>query len=179
MNVGAKTETDYGDYFMWGSATPNTADECTWANAPFNGGYSEYNDDYFTSHKSEWLDDNNNLKPEFAAAKAIMGGDWRMPTKAEIQELIDKTTNEWVTNYKGTGVNGYKFTGSNGNSIFIPAAGFCTNGSVRSVDSLGRGWSSSLYASGPGNAWRLYFRSGGCGVDNGSRYYGWSVRGVL
>lgn len=36
MNIGAETETDYGDYFMWGSVTPNTADECTWESGCHN-----------------------------------------------------------------------------------------------------------------------------------------------
>ena len=179
MNVGARSETDYGNYFMWGSTTPNTADECTWGNAPFNNRANDYDSNYFNNHKSEWLDDNNNLKPKYDAASHIMGGDWRMPTKAEIQELIDKTTNEWVTNYKGTGVNGYNFTGSNGNSIFIPAAGDCYNGLVGGVGGDGAVWSSSLNTSTPRKAWYLYFDSGSCNMDNYDRYSGQSVRGVL
>ena len=164
---------------MWGSTTPNTASECTWATAPFNNGSDSYNEEYFNSVK-DTVCPNGVLAKGYDAASHIMGGDWKMPTKAEFQELIDNTTNKWVEDYNGSGVNGRKFTSKiNGISIFFPAAGFCTNGSVRNVGSLGGVWSSSLYASGPGNAWRLYFRSGGCGVDNGSRYYGWSVRGVL
>ena len=50
-NLGAKTETDYGNYYMWGSTTPNTADECTWTNAPFNNGSSLYDEEHFTTHK--------------------------------------------------------------------------------------------------------------------------------
>ena len=75
MNVGATSETDYGDYFMWGSTTPNTNTPCNWANAPFNNGANDYDEEYFTTHKSEWLDNNDNLKPEFDAARAIIGGD--------------------------------------------------------------------------------------------------------
>ena len=119
-NVGAETETDFGDYFMWGSVTPNTADECIWKNAPFNNGSISCDEEYFNVHKSEWLDDNENLKPEFDAATQIMGGNWRMPTKDELKELLDNTIKEWA---QVNGVNGYKFIGSNGNSIFIPAAG--------------------------------------------------------
>ena len=178
-NLGAKTETDYGNYYMWGSTTPNTADECTWKNAPFNNGASDYDSNYFINHKSKWLDDNNNLKPEFDAARAIMKGDWRMPTKAEIQELINNTTNKWFANYNGTGVSGTKFTGSNGNSIFIPAAGSCYNGVVAVVDNDGDIWSSSLNTSTPRNAWYLYFDSGSCNMSDRSRYYGYAVRGVL
>ena len=178
-NVGATSETDYGDYFQWGSTEPNTADECTWADAPFNNGLDSYNEEYFTTHKSEWLDSKDNLKPEFDAATQIMGGDWRMPTEAEIKELIDYTTNKWFTNYNSTGVKGRKFTGSNGNSIFIPAAGNRYGGSVSLVGYDGYIWSSSLYAPHPTYAWYLHLSSGKCGMENYSRCNGHSVRGVL
>ena len=178
-NVGATSETDYGDYFMWGSTTPNTADECNWSKAPFNNGSDSYNEGYFNAHKSEWLDSKNNLKPEFDAARAIMKGDWRMPTKAEWQELLNNTNKEWT---QVNGVNGYKFTskkeGYQNNSIFIPAAGYCDVGSVYNVGNNGNVWSSSLNASNPDGAWGLGFDSGNCYMGYGNRYYGLSVRGV-
>ena len=104
-----------------------------------------------------------------------------MPTQTEFQELIEGTTNEWVTNYNGSGVNGYKFTHKTDTSkyIFIPAAGFCSDGSVDNVGSYGYVWSSSLYTPYPNLAWYLYFNSGNCSMDlNNSRYCGQSVRGV-
>ena len=178
-NIGATSETDYGDYFMWGSTTPNTTSQCTWSNAPFNNGLDSYNEEYFNAHKSEWLDDNNNLKPEYDAARANMGGDWRMPTKDELKELLDNTDKLWTTI---NGVNGYKFTsnkeGYQNNSIFIPAAGYCDDGSVSNVGYGGYVWSSSLGTSSPNGAWYLYFHSDGCYMNNYYRYYGQSVRGV-
>ena len=175
-NVGATSETDYGDYFQWGSTEPNTADECNWADAPFNNGSDSYNEEYFTTHKSEWLDSKDNLKPEFDAARAIMGGDWRMPTKAEIQELLDYTSNKWT---RVNGVYGRKFTGSNGNSIFIPAADFRLGSSFYGrEDYSGDIWSSSLFTSRPKNAWYLNFFSDDFYVDYADRNYGLMVRGV-
>ena len=176
-NIGAETETEYGDYFMWGSTTPNTNTTCDWEHAPFNNGSSDYNEEYFTSHKSEWLDDNGNLKPEFDAATQIMRGDWRMPTKAEIQELLDYTSNKWT---EVNGVYGRKFTGSNGNSIFIPAADFRSGSSFYGrEDYNGDIWSSSLFTSRPKNAWYLNFFSDDFYVDYADRNYGLMVRGVL
>ena len=177
-NVGAKKETDYGDYFMWGSITPNTKDECNWANAPFNDGSDTYNEAYFTIHKSEWLDDKDNLKPEYDAAYKATNGMGRMPTRGEINELLSGTTNEWIHDYKGTGVNGRKFTGSNGNSIFIPAAGQCYNGSVGTVGDNGVVWSSSFNTSYPYSAWYLAFNSGDCGMYGILHYFGRSIRPV-
>ena len=180
-NVGATSETDYGDYFQWGSTEPNTADECNWSDAPFNNGSDSYNKEYFTTHKSEWLDSKDNLKPEFDAARAIMKGDWRMPTEAEFDELLSGTTNEWIEDFNGTGVNGRKFTSKTDTSkyIFIPAAGFRTNGSVNYVGIHGDVWASSLDISNPNYAWILNPNSGVCCKGYCYRYDGKSVRGVF
>ena len=179
-NVGAENETDYGDYFMWGSTTPNTADKCTWSNTPFNNGSSSFDPSYFNSVK-ETVCSNGILAKEYDTATQIMGGDWRMPTKDEFDELLSGTTNEWITNFNGTGVNGRKFTSKTDTSkyIFIPAAGYCYDGSVGNVGSDGYVWSSSLYASYPGDAWYLHFYSDDCYVYSSYRYMGRSVRGVM
>ena len=180
-NIGAKTEMDYGDYFMWGSTTPNTDTPCNWANAPFNGGAETFNETYFNAHKSEWLDDNGNLKPEDDAATQIMGDEWRMPTKADFQELIGKTNHEWVTDFNESGVNGIKFISKTdiNKYIFIPAAGYYDDGPVSGVGSYSNVWSSSLNTSIPNSAWGLYFTSSRCEMTgNYYRCYGRSVRGV-
>ena len=179
-NLGAENETDYGDYFMWGSVTPNTPEECTWTNAPFNGGLSYYNSTYFSEVKDTvWP--NGVLTKEYDAASQIMGGDWRMPTRDEFQELLDNTDNEWIEDFNGSGVNGRKFTSKiNGNSIFIPASGvrsgsaFCYQGIFSQV------WSSSLVTESPSFAWNLYFNLGGISAHSTSgRYFRFAVRGVM
>ena len=177
MNVGATSETDYGDYFMWGSIEPNTADECTWANAPFNGGASDYDETKFNPVKGT-VCPNGVLAKGYDAASHIMGGDWRMPTKDEFQELYNNTNKEWT---QVNSVNGWKFTSRTDTSkyIFIPAAGYRDNDSVSNRGDSGYVWSSSLNTSGPDSAWELDFNSGNCYVLNLSRYYGLSVRGVL
>ena len=182
MNVGATSETDYGYYFQWGSTTSNNNTPCDWEHAPFNGGYSEYNADAFNSVKNTACP-NGVLAKEYDAAAQIMGGDWRMPTEAEFQELLKNTSKQWITNYNGSGVNGYKFTsnkeGYQNNSIFIPAAGNCYDSSVLNVGSGGGVWSSSLCTSGSGSAWNLSFSSDNCLIYGSGRYFGQSVRGVL
>ena len=125
------------------------------------------------------------LDPEDDAARANMGGDWRMPTRTEIQELLNNTTTEWFDNFNGTGRKGYKFISKADTSkyIFIPAAGCSSNGSVYNVGYYGYVWSSSLDAEDNGCAWDLHFDS-----DNISgiyynfyrnRYRGYAVRGVM
>ena len=177
-NVGATSETDYGDFFMWGSTKANTPDECVWENAPFNGGNTSYNADAFNKVKDTACP-NGILAKEYDAAAQIMGGDWRMPTQTEWQELLNNTDKLWTTI---NGVNGYKFTsikeGYQNNSIFIPAAGNCYDGSLNDVGNYGSVWSSSLSTSNPYYAWGLYFDSSGCLMGSGYRCSGQSVRGV-
>ena len=151
---------------MWGSTTPNNDTLCDWEHAPFNNGSSDYNETYFNSVK-DTVCPNGILAKEYDAASQIMGGDWRMPTKEDFDELLKGTTSEWIEDYKGTGVSGSKFTGSNGNSIFIPAAGY-----------YGDVWSSSLSTFPSDCAWHLLFDSEDCGMYGSYRYYGRSVRGV-
>ena len=187
-NIGASSETESGLYFQWGetsgvsgSLVGKYSDEnYIWGSYKYcNGSYdtlTKYNT--LTSY-GENPDNITVLESVDDAAAQIMGGDWRMPTKAEFDELLSGTTNEWIADYNGTGVSGRKFTSkTNSNSIFIPVAGRCNGGSVYDVGSSGRVWSSSLDTSGPGNAWDLNFASGYCFMGRSNRCFGFSVRGV-
>ena len=179
-NLGAETETDYGNYYMWGSTEPSTAEECNWVNAPFNNGSDSYNEEYFTTHKSEWLDSKDNLKPEFDAAYKATDGAARMPTQDDIQELIDNTFYEWVENFNNSNVNGIKFISKTDKSkyIFIPAAGNYNNGSVDGVGKYGLVWSSSHYTLVSYYAWNLFLIAVVCRMYDGYRCFGRSVRPV-
>ena len=154
MNIGAETETDYGDYFMWGSTTPNNDTPCDWEHAPFNGGYSEYNAGAFNQVK-DTVYPNGVLAKEYDAAAQIMGGDWRTPTKADFEELL-AYTEHWHYS-TASGVVGYKFIASNGKYIFIPLSGYRADSSTNSQNYLGRVWSSSLNTTTPQYAWSLKF----------------------
>ena len=163
---------------MWGSTTSNTNTLCDWEHAPFNNGSTEYNEEYFNSVKDN-VCSNGILAKEYDAARANMGGDWRMPTEAEIKELCAETNNGW------TQVNdalGWKFTSKVDASkyIFIRVAEYRMGSSFTSSN-YGAIWSSSLNTSDRSAACRLYFDYyGGVGVDNHfNRYFGFSVRGVL
>ena len=186
-NIGATTETEGGVFFQWGDTSGVSGSlvgkysdkNYTWATAPFNNGSRSYDNTYFNSVKNT-VCPNDVLAKEYDTATQIMGSDWRTPTKAELQELLNGTTNEWIEDFKSTGVNGMKFTSKKDTSkyIFIPAAGSCNDGSVYSVGSRGFVWSSSLDTSHPSNAWNLGFLLDYCYMDSGNRYSGRSVRGV-
>lgn len=176
-NIGAKKETDYGDYFMWGSTEPNNNTNCNWSTAPFNNGSSSYNSSYFSSVK-DTVCPNGILAKEYDVAAQVMGGNWRMPTKAEFQELFNNTTNEWT---QLNGVNGRKFTSKTDTTkyIFIPAAGNRSKNNMTLLGSTGNVWSSSLNTSKPQNAFKMFLDSDKVNVPSYiSRWVGESVRGV-
>ena len=189
-NVGAKKETDYGLYFKWGETSGvsgSLVGKCSDENYSL-ASYKYCDGPYDTLTKYNTLslygenpDNITTLESVDDAATQIMGVDWRMPTKDEIQELIDNTDSEWVEDFNGTGVNGRKFTSKADTSkyIFIPAEGCCSYGSVYNVNYYGYVWSSSLGTSYSTNAWYLYFNSGSCYMSYNNRCDGQTVRGVM
>lgn len=84
------------------------------------------------------------------------GGSWRLPTKNEMQELVDFCS--WTLTTQN-GVKGYKVTGPNGNSIFLPASGRRDGSSLEYAGSNGYYWSSTPYESNSYNAYYLFFDS--------------------
>ena len=179
MNVGAEKETDYGDYFMWGSTKPNTDTLCDWGHAPFNGGAETSDEAYFNSVKNT-VCPNGILAKEYDVAYKATKGIARMPTQAELQELVNNTTNKYIKNYNGSGVNGRKFTGSNGKYIFIPASGRRYSSMFENKGTSGTLWTSSLYAAMTDCAYFLYFSSTSIRPNSTDGHnWGMPVRGVL
>ena len=105
----------------------------------------------------------------------MLGNGARIPTAEDWRELIANTTSEWTT---VNGVRGYKFTAPNGNSLFLPAAGYRWDGSLYGAGAYGFYWSSSLITDYPYYAWYCYFCSGYVGMDNDYRLSGHTVRAV-
>ena len=181
-NIGAKTETDYGYYFQWGDIEDKSNSDYSWATYKYCNGSSTTMTKYCTNSSNGTVDNKTTLDPEDDAATQIMGGDWRMPTSDECEELINNTINEWISDYNGTGVSGRKFTSKTDTSkyIFFPAAGGGYQHSAYDVGYYGDVWSSSLNISNPYSVWYLVFNSVNCSMGRfGSRYYGKSVRGVF
>ena len=157
FNIGATSETDYGDLFAWGATEPYLI--------------GRDNTDNYSSSKAGAIQ--HNLLPYEDAATILWGSGWRMPSKAQFDELLANTTDEWTAI---NGINGRKFTASNGNYIFFPAAGYVDGGSLLSRGSNGRYWSRSFNSS--SNAWKLNFNSSERNVNTNNRNNGFSVRAV-
>ena len=121
-------------------------------------------------------DNKTTLEAADDAATRKLGSLWRMPTKEEIRELLDHCTWNWTTQ---DGKNGYEVKSkTNGNSIFLPAAGYRGGSVLFDAGSEGRYWSSSLNTAYSDNARYLYFDSGVHDWYGNHRYYGFSVRPV-
>ena len=137
-NIGATSPEEYGDYFAWGETKPKS--DYSWETYKWCNGSettltkyctdSEYGDNGFTDGLTE-------LQPEDDAATANWGSKWQMPSMEQFQELINSeyTTAEWTTQ---NDVYGYKITSiNNGNSIFLPAAGYHYDSSLYNAGSYG------------------------------------------
>ena len=160
-NIGATKESDYGDLFAWGATEPYRLNGTT----PIDN-----TNNYSASYANKIQHD---LYPNEDAATVHWGKGWKMPTKAQFDELLANTTDEWTAI---SGINGRKFTASNGKYIFFPAAGGVFGGSLYNRGSNGTYWSRSFDSS--SNAWRLDLDSSERVVNAEYRGYGFSVRPV-
>ena len=173
-NVGATKPEEYGDYFAWGETEPKST--YNWSTYKYCNGSSSTLTKYNTVSSRGTVDNKTTLDLSDDAARANWGGSWRMPTDAELTELRENCTWTWTTQ---NGVYGYKVTSKkNGESIFLPAAGYRYDSSLSYAGSYGYYWSSSLYTDYPYSAWNVDFYSNNVGRSNFLRSYGFSVRPV-
>ena len=172
MNLGASKPEEYGDYFAWGET--DSKDDYSWSTYEFSnspsGPFSKYNTD--SSYGT--VDNKIVLDAEDDVAHVKLGGNWRMPTDAEWTELQENCTWTWTTQ---NGSKGRLVTASNGNSIFLPAAGYRYDTTLAREGSYGYYWSSSLAT--PGAARFLRFYSGYVARYSDYRYNGYSIRPVF
>lgn len=177
-NVGAALPEGYGDYFAWGESIPKST-YYNWVTYKYAKDDPKKLMKYCSSPDYSLYaltDGRTNLESSDDAATANWGSNWCMPTQEQLQELIDNCTWTWTTR---NGKNGYEVKGKNGNSIFLPAAGYRSETSIEDVDFSGYYWSSSLNESRPSDGLRLHFSS--CYVElygRGDRSSGFSVRPV-
>ena len=182
-NVGAEKPAEYGDYYSWGEVKPKPGN--TWTNYKFYKSGDSNKDVKFTKYSNSIkygvVDKKNKLDPEDDVAHVKWGGDWRLPTKKEMEELYTSCSWEWVViddvpGFKVTSmISGYK-----DRFIFLPAAGYRNISNTIDVGSAGHYWTSSLTSVTNNYAYYLcyYYYNQKRTVDIDYRYYGLSVRPV-
>lgn len=162
-NVGANSPEKVGDYFAWGeTSTKQMYDWKQYKYSSFIDG--EYKLNKYCTNSScgvnGFVDSLTVLEPVDDVAMTILGGDWRMPTAEDYDELYQNTTFTWTAI---NGVYGRLLTGSNGNSIFLPATGFRLDNQLICTG-LGIYWSSSLQTECQVAGWSLHFDDVNCHV---------------
>lgn len=195
-NIGAESPEDSGLYFQWGDTVGYTLEQVANGEKVFDwdtyfdttDGGSTFNKYARTNGKLRVLEASDD------AASVNMGSDWRMPTFDELYELtnnnnttitfIDLQGNEFSKSEVRDGAiaknnfKGFRFTGKNGNSIIIPASGYCTNSKYDSVNDGCFLWSSTLSTSGDTSCLTEFITNIGAAMSNVPRFRGHSVRGV-
>ena len=172
-NVGATKPEEFGGYYAWGETEEK--ENYSWSTYKWCNGSSNTMTKYCTNSSYGTVDNKTVLDPKDDVAHVKWGGTWRMPTKAEQDELRNNCTWTWTIQ---NGVEGYKVTGPNGNSIFLPAAGYRDGTGAYNRGSVGFCWSSSLGSDYSNNAYYLYFSSGNHVWNGKYRCDGLSVRPV-
>ena len=192
-NLGASKPEECGDYFAWGETEPYygyvISDSFIWKEGKETGySWSSYKwcmgalntITKYCARSSDgydgFTDGKTVLDPEDDAAHINLGEEWRIPTNDEWEELRANCSWNWTT---VNGVNGHLVTGKNGNSIFLPAAGWISNTSIEYYNRRGRYWSSSLIVAHDSNgAWDMSSDVANVVINGDYRSNGYSVRPV-
>ena len=149
-----QSPTNYGSYYAWGETEEKDV-------------YNESTYKYYQN--GSWVSIGSDISgTEFDVAHVKWGGNWVMPTHDQQVELLDNCNSEWTTE---NGVNGRRFTGPNGNSIFLPAAGYRWNGYLYDAGRFGYYWSSSQIPEDSVSACYL-------GFSTGYAYWNYDIRGI-
>lgn len=159
-NIGAESETGYGDYFSWGEVNPKND-------------YTRASYLYYV--KGNYQNIGANISGTgYDAAHVNWGGTWRLPTLDDMNELMQCTWQSKTVN----SIHGYQVTGSNGNSIFLPCAGFCYDGSTPSdLGVEGYYWTGTMVAGRPSSSYCISTSDIGETWWT-SKYFGYSIRPV-
>ena len=176
-NLGAFKPEQGGYYYQWGDTIGWTKEQVG-NPKQFASDWSDYkfgSSDNFTKYNTS--DNKLQLDLEDDAVNVAFGSNWRIPTADDLQELYDNTKKEWISI---DGMDGYKLTSSNGNYIFLPAAGSCKDHSLSLYKIVGFIWSSSLFNNvNMSNTYVCYFEDGF--LQNRMDFYrnnGFPVRGI-
>ena len=159
-NLGAEAPEEYGLLFSWGEIRRK------W-------NYTEDKYNYFKNEQYVFIGDDI-AGTKYDAATANWGIEWRMPTIEEVNELLNRC--DWTPDTVNL-IPGYRVTGYNNNSIFLPAAGYQNDRKRHEEGEQGFYWTSTLNPDLTSAAYNLNFK-GYAQQWSASRAYGFSIRPV-
>lgn len=162
-NLGATKPEEFGDYYAWGETEKKESYD--WSTYIHCDGTAKSCHDLGGDISGTSYD----------VAHAKWGGTWRMPTNEEMKELIDECKHKWV---QVNDVYGIRFTGPNGNSIFLPATGYRNAANLQSQDNQGCYWLGTSLSTYNFFAYSLKISSEVVNTNSMYRYYGLCVRPV-
>ena len=176
-NVGSNSPEDFGGYYAWGETEPKELYD--WKSYKYGRFFNErYQLNKYCTDScygiNGFVDNLPVLEPDDDVARVCWGEGWCMPTIGEWEELFLNTTGEWT---KLNDVKGWRCTASNGNSLFLPAAGYWWDDAFNA--DLGLYWSRSINKEFPYRAWGFHFNCDSshlCGSSDRNR--GQTVRAV-
>lgn len=168
-NIGATSPSEIGDYFAWGEREPK--DVYGWDT------YKLCRGSYNSIFKYTETDGKKVLDSQDDVAKSMLGGEWRIPTKEDMEELVEECEWKWTSL---NGQLGWKVIGSNNNYIFLPASGAASSYRIAGVNELGRYWTATRDESNY-SAYNLRFKDGTdtIVVVDDTRFYGRTIRPVI
>ena len=162
-NLGGTNPQDLGQYFSWGNVTGHAKDS----------GY-DFSQTTYNGTTGAGLMGGLSTSSSYDAARSIKGYPWRIPTYDDFLELLSYCRAQWTT---VSGQAGMRFTSNiNGNSIFLPAAGYYNGTTLQYLGTYGSYWAATL--NNATNAYSLLFYSTYVNMYNYARYYGLPVRAV-
>ena len=179
--MGASSPEDYGNYYAWGEISSKK--KYIWANYKYNAGgsddligeFSKYNID----NNRGVVDGRTKLELSDDVAHVKWGGNWRIPTVSDFEELMENCTWEWTTQ---DGVLGYKVTsnksGYSGHSIFLPAGGAFIYENKDLVGEWGYYQANRIHPDGSSYNYELSFNKVKYEIERGRRLFGTLVRPV-
>ena len=168
-NIGASSPSEIGEYFAWGEK--ETKDAYGWET------YELCHGSYNSIFKYTEDDRKSILEPQDDVANSELGGEWRIPTKEDMEELVEECEWKWSNQ---NGRLGWKVIGPNNNYIFLPASGAASSYIIAGVNELGRYWTATRDKSNY-SAYNLRFKdvTDTIVVVDDTRFYGRTIRPVL